>query len=98
MRVKRRSKNRKVVRFYATCFGFREPYRVLVDGTFVHHLLSHSLLPADDALQSLLSASRPLPSSPPSASSPSSGASASPTPTPSTPPPCSPRPSVSMTK
>lgn len=61
MRVKRRSKNRKVVRFYATCFGFREPYRVLVDGTFVHHLLSHSLLPADDALQSLLSASRPPP-------------------------------------
>uniref|UniRef100_A0A0E0G6E2 UTP23 sensor motif region domain-containing protein n=1 Tax=Oryza nivara TaxID=4536 RepID=A0A0E0G6E2_ORYNI len=61
MRVKRRSKNRKVVRFYASCFGFREPYRVLVDGTFVHHLLSHSLLPADDALQSLLSASRPPP-------------------------------------
>ncbi|KAL5212566.1 hypothetical protein ABZP36_023413 [Zizania latifolia] len=58
MRVKRRSKHRKVVKFYATCFGFREPYKVLVDGTFVHHLLQHRLLPADDALQALLSASR----------------------------------------
>uniref|UniRef100_A0A0D9VFU2 UTP23 sensor motif region domain-containing protein n=1 Tax=Leersia perrieri TaxID=77586 RepID=A0A0D9VFU2_9ORYZ len=61
MRVKRRSKHRKVVKFYASCFGFREPYRVLVDGTFVHHLLVHRLLPADDALQALLSASRPPP-------------------------------------
>ncbi|KAF0920962.1 hypothetical protein E2562_037844 [Oryza meyeriana var. granulata] len=61
MRVKRRSKHRKVVKFYATCFGFREPYRVLVDSTFVHHLLHHRLLPADDALQALLSASRPPP-------------------------------------
>ncbi|KAF0925560.1 hypothetical protein E2562_017171 [Oryza meyeriana var. granulata] len=78
MRVKRRSKHRKVVKFYATCFGFHEPYRVLVDGTSVHH----RLLPADGALQALLSASRPPPSSPPSASSPSSGASTSPTPTP----------------
>uniref|UniRef100_M8BDC1 UTP23 sensor motif region domain-containing protein n=1 Tax=Aegilops tauschii TaxID=37682 RepID=M8BDC1_AEGTA len=58
MRVKRRSRHRKVVKFYSTCFGFREPYKVLVDGTFVHHLLVHQLLPADDALRELLSAAR----------------------------------------
>ncbi|XP_062221430.1 uncharacterized protein LOC133920863 [Phragmites australis] len=58
MRVKKRSRHRKAVKFYATCFGFREPYKVLLDGTFVHHLLSQRLLPADDALRSLLSASR----------------------------------------
>uniref|UniRef100_A0A453JV70 PIN domain-containing protein n=1 Tax=Aegilops tauschii subsp. strangulata TaxID=200361 RepID=A0A453JV70_AEGTS len=58
MRVKRRSRHRKVVKFYSTCFGFREPYKVLIDGTFVHHLLVHQLLPADDALRELLSASR----------------------------------------
>ncbi|KAJ1266981.1 hypothetical protein BS78_07G021800 [Paspalum vaginatum] len=58
MRVKKRSKHRKTVKFYATCFGFREPYKVLIDGTFIHHLLTHRLLPADDALRTLLSASR----------------------------------------
>lgn len=58
MRVKKRSKHRKAVKFYATCFGFREPYKVLMDGTFVHHLLTHRLLPPDDALRTLLSASR----------------------------------------
>ncbi|KAL6591310.1 hypothetical protein ACP70R_049813 [Stipagrostis hirtigluma subsp. patula] len=58
MRVKKRSRHRKAVKFYATCFGFREPYKVLVDGTFVHHLLTQRLLPADDALRDLLSAAR----------------------------------------
>uniref|UniRef100_A0A0A9CW95 UTP23 sensor motif region domain-containing protein n=1 Tax=Arundo donax TaxID=35708 RepID=A0A0A9CW95_ARUDO len=58
MRVKKRSRHRKAVKFYATCFGFREPYKVLIDGTFVHHLLTQRLLPADDALRDLLSASR----------------------------------------
>jgi U3 small nucleolar RNA-associated protein 23 len=61
MRVKKRSRHRKAVKFYSTCFGFREPYKVFVDGTFVHHLLVHRLLPADDALRELLSASRPTP-------------------------------------
>lgn len=56
--MKKRSKNRKAVKFYATCFGFREPYKVLIDGTFVHHLLTQRLLPADEALRDLLSASR----------------------------------------
>jgi U3 small nucleolar RNA-associated protein 23 len=61
MRVKKRSRHRKAVKFYSTCFGFREPYKVLVDGTFVHHLLVHQLLPADDTLRELLSASRSTP-------------------------------------
>lgn len=61
MRVKKRSRHRKAVKFYSTCFGFREPYKVLVDGTFVHHLLVHHLLPADDAVRDLLSASRTTP-------------------------------------
>ncbi|GJM97772.1 hypothetical protein PR202_ga14724 [Eleusine coracana subsp. coracana] len=58
MRVKKKSRHRKAVKFYATCFGFREPYKVLIDGTFVHHLLTQRLLPADEALRDLLSASR----------------------------------------
>jgi len=58
MRVKKRSKHRKAVKFYSTCFGFREPYKVLIDGTFVHHLITQRLLPADEALRDLLSASR----------------------------------------
>ncbi|RLN35640.1 hypothetical protein C2845_PM03G04440 [Panicum miliaceum] len=58
MRVKKRSKHRKAVKFYSTCFGFREPYKVLIDGTFVHHLNTQRLLPADEALRDLLSASR----------------------------------------
>ncbi|CAM0912503.1 unnamed protein product [Alopecurus aequalis] len=61
MRVKKRSRHRKAVKFYSTCFGFREPYKVFVDGTFVHHLLVHRLLPADDAVRELLSASRSTP-------------------------------------
>jgi len=58
MRVKKRSKHRKAVKFYSTCFGFREPYKVLIDGTFVHHLITQRLCPADEALRDLLSASR----------------------------------------
>ncbi|KAK1603486.1 hypothetical protein QYE76_018117 [Lolium multiflorum] len=61
MRVKKRLRHRKAVQFYSTYFGFREPYKVLVNGTFVHHLLVHQLLPADDTLRELLSASRSTP-------------------------------------
>lgn len=56
--MKKKSRHRKAVKFYATCFGFREPYKVLVDGTFVNHLLTQRLLPADEAIRELLSASR----------------------------------------
>ncbi|KAG1359547.1 rRNA-processing protein UTP23 [Cocos nucifera] len=54
MRVKKQKRHRKVVRFFTACFGFREPFKVLCDGTFVHHLLLHHLTPADDALSRLL--------------------------------------------
>lgn len=54
MRVKKQKRHRKVVRFFSACFGFREPFKVLCDGTFVHHLLLHRLTPADDALSRLL--------------------------------------------
>lgn len=56
MRVKKQKRHRKVVRFYTACFGFREPFKVLCDGTFVHHLLAHRLTPADDSLSRLLGA------------------------------------------
>ncbi|WOL18935.1 rRNA-processing protein [Canna indica] len=56
MRVKKQKRHRKVVRFYSACFGFRDPYKVLCDGTFIHHLLQHRLTPADDVLAHLLGA------------------------------------------
>lgn len=54
MKVKKQKRHRRAVKFYAACFGFREPYKVLCDGTFISHLLAHDLLPADKCLSSLL--------------------------------------------
>ncbi|XP_027107137.1 rRNA-processing protein utp23-like [Coffea arabica] len=56
MRVKKQKRHRKAVRFYAACFGFREPFKVLCDGTFVHHLLLNKITPADIALANALGA------------------------------------------
>ncbi|XP_078427399.1 PIN domain-like family protein [Wolffia australiana] len=56
MRVKKQKRNRRTVKFFSACFGFREPFKVICDGTFIHHLLAHRLLPADDALAKLLGA------------------------------------------
>lgn len=56
MRLKKQKRHRKVVRFFSACFGFREPYKVLCDGTFIHHLVIHGLIPADDFLSNLLGA------------------------------------------
>ncbi|KAL7232901.1 hypothetical protein ACSBR2_010830 [Camellia fascicularis] len=56
MRLKKQKRHRKVVRFYTACFGFREPFKVLCDGTFVHHLHVNSITPANTALSSILSA------------------------------------------
>lgn len=56
MRVKRQKRHRKIVRFYTACFGFRQPYKVLCDGTFVHHLIENRIIPADDALSNTLAA------------------------------------------
>ncbi|XP_010524485.1 PREDICTED: rRNA-processing protein UTP23 homolog isoform X2 [Tarenaya hassleriana] len=54
MRVTRQKRNRRTVRFYKVSFGFRHPYKVLCDGTFVHHLVVNQITPADTALSSLL--------------------------------------------
>ncbi|KAF8376993.1 hypothetical protein HHK36_030365 [Tetracentron sinense] len=56
MRVKRQKRHRKSVRFYTACFGFREPFKVLCDGTFVHHLLINRITTSNDALSNLLGA------------------------------------------
>lgn len=56
MRLKKQKRHRKAVRYYTACFGFRQPYKVLCDGTFVHHLLVNRIMPADDALSNLLGA------------------------------------------
>ncbi|XP_051131275.1 uncharacterized protein LOC127251577 isoform X2 [Andrographis paniculata] len=54
MRVKKQKRHRKTVRFYTACFGFREPFKILCDGTFVHHLLANGIVPADTALANAL--------------------------------------------
>ncbi|XVE84252.1 hypothetical protein DITRI_Ditri16bG0155800 [Diplodiscus trichospermus] len=57
MRFKRQKRHRRTVRFFSVCFGFRQPFKVLCDGTFIHHLLHNDLIPADKALSNCLSAS-----------------------------------------
>ncbi|XP_047164735.1 rRNA-processing protein UTP23 homolog isoform X2 [Vigna umbellata] len=57
MKVKKQKRHRKTLTFYTTCFGFRKPFKVLCDGTFVHHLLVNRITPADIALGNILSAS-----------------------------------------
>ncbi|KAK9925596.1 hypothetical protein M0R45_033915 [Rubus argutus] len=56
MRVKKQKRHRKIVRFYTTCYGFRQPYKVLCDVTFVHHLVTNRITPADKALSNILGA------------------------------------------
>ncbi|CAH9130132.1 unnamed protein product [Cuscuta epithymum] len=56
MKVKKQKRHRRAVRFYAACFGFREPYKILCDGTFVHHLISNRITPADTSLANTLGA------------------------------------------
>ncbi|WVZ19877.1 hypothetical protein V8G54_007199 [Vigna mungo] len=56
MKVKKQKRHRKTLTFYTACFGFRKPFKVLCDGTFVHHLLVNRITPADIALGNILSA------------------------------------------
>lgn len=56
MRFTKHKRHRKIVRFYTACFGFREPFKVLCDGTFVHHLVSNHLSP-DTSVSNALGAS-----------------------------------------
>ncbi|KAJ8766780.1 hypothetical protein K2173_008334 [Erythroxylum novogranatense] len=54
MKLKKQKRHRRAVRFYTACFGFRQPYKVLCDGTFVHHLIVNDIAPADKALSNIL--------------------------------------------
>ncbi|KOM40191.1 hypothetical protein LR48_Vigan04g038900 [Vigna angularis] len=56
MKVKKQKRHRKTLTFYTACFAFRKPFKVLCDGTFVHHLLVNRITPADIALGNILSA------------------------------------------
>ncbi|KAK7385849.1 hypothetical protein VNO78_31765 [Psophocarpus tetragonolobus] len=56
MKVKKQKRHRKILTFYTACFGFRKPFKVLCDGTFVHHLLVNRITPADTAIGHILSA------------------------------------------
>jgi len=56
MKVKKQKRHRKSLTFYTACFGFRKPYKVLCDGTFVNHLIVNRITPADTALANILSA------------------------------------------
>ncbi|GAB2284064.1 hypothetical protein Dimus_018541 [Dionaea muscipula] len=57
MRLKKQKRHRRVVRFYTACFGFREPFKVICDGTFVHHLVSNQLVPHEKAVSNALGGS-----------------------------------------
>ncbi|XP_077214230.1 PIN domain-like family protein [Tasmannia lanceolata] len=54
MRVKKQKRHRKSVRFYTSCFGFREPFKVLCDGTFISHLVLNNPNTPHTHYQSLL--------------------------------------------
>ncbi|RVW45049.1 rRNA-processing protein UTP23-like [Vitis vinifera] len=56
MRLKKQKRHRKIVRFYTACFGFRQPFKVLCDGTFVHHLIVNHISPPDNAVSTILGA------------------------------------------
>lgn len=36
------------------CFGYRQPYKVLCDGTFIHHLIANDIASADTAISNIL--------------------------------------------
>ncbi|KAJ4961138.1 hypothetical protein NE237_021048 [Protea cynaroides] len=57
MKVKKQKRHRRSVKFYTTCFGFREPFKILCDGTFIHNLVVNKIKSAGDALSDILHAS-----------------------------------------
>ncbi|KAJ0558235.1 putative rRNA-processing protein Fcf1/Utp23 [Helianthus annuus] len=56
MRLKKQKRHRRSVRFFTTCYGFRSPFKILCDGTFIHHLLVNRITPADTAISNILGA------------------------------------------
>lgn len=43
MRVKRAKNNKRTIRFYQQTFGLKEPFRVLIDGTFINAALKNKI-------------------------------------------------------
>ncbi|KAG5236704.1 rRNA-processing protein [Salix suchowensis] len=41
----------------SACFGVRQSYKVLCDGTFLHHLIVNNIAPADTAISNILGGS-----------------------------------------
>eukprot|EP00897_Mesotaenium_endlicherianum_P009907 jgi/Mesen1/8945/ME000553S08414 len=54
MKVKRQKLNRRHVRFYRSCFGFHEPFKVLCDGNFIAQVQRAIKGDMQDALVKLL--------------------------------------------
>ncbi|KAI4304058.1 hypothetical protein MLD38_039621 [Melastoma candidum] len=54
MRVNKQKRHRKAVKFFTACFRFRPPFKILCDGTFVHHLVTYKISP-EKALSTILS-------------------------------------------
>ncbi|XP_049342671.1 uncharacterized protein LOC125806965 [Solanum verrucosum] len=55
MRVKKQKRHRRAVTFYKACFGFREPFKIFCDGTFVNYVVGNRITP-DTALENILGA------------------------------------------
>ncbi|PIA41021.1 hypothetical protein AQUCO_02300061v1 [Aquilegia coerulea] len=60
MKVTKQKRHRRIVRFYSACFGFREPFKILCDGTFIHHLITNKITPVGQALSNILGGSTKL--------------------------------------
>nr|GEZ00994.1 rRNA-processing protein UTP23 homolog [Tanacetum cinerariifolium] len=56
MKLKKQKRHRRSVAFFTTCYNFRAPFKILCDGTFIHHLLVNRITPADTAISNILGA------------------------------------------
>ncbi|KAK4759864.1 hypothetical protein SAY87_022995 [Trapa incisa] len=56
MKHGKRKRHRRCVTFFSACYGFRSPFKVLCDGTFVYNLVVNRVVPADKAVSDTLSA------------------------------------------
>ena len=56
MRIKRHKQVRRTLKFYQVNFGFREPFKVLVDGNFIHAIVAAGATDVHQFLSKLLMA------------------------------------------
>merc|ERR1711904_38556 len=54
MRIKRHKAVRKTLKFFQVNFGFRQPYKILVDGNFIHAVLTTGNGDVESTLSKLL--------------------------------------------